>query len=218
MGESSKQERHGTAVEGLPLSGEPLPLDLVNTTYIRGGLRGQFLDALTTPADLDAWLAAHRQEFSSALASALAGAAPARAADVRAFVELRQALRGLAHALTSQLAADPGHVAVVNAAARSAARWRELTPGPPVASVPRWLESDPHRVALGEVAVAAVSLFSGDLAGRIRACAAPGCILYFVKSHARRAWCTAGCGNRVRVARHNRRAREGGAADGRPGP
>ncbi|MFF5635788.1 CGNR zinc finger domain-containing protein [Streptomyces sp. NPDC012825] len=219
MGEDRNRERHSTAVEHLPLSGEPLPLDLVNTTYIRGGLRGQFLDALVTPDDLDVWLAAHREAFSPGLGPALARAAPSEAADVLAFVELRQALRGVTHALTSRLVPDPDHIAVVNAAARSAARWSELGPGPSLVAVPRWLEDDPRRVARGEVATAAVALFSGESAGRIRACEAPGCILYFVKVHARRAWCTAGCGNRVRVARHSRRARgeDGSEPKGRPG-
>ncbi|MFJ4872900.1 CGNR zinc finger domain-containing protein [Streptomyces sp. NPDC088757] len=219
MGEDTHRERHSTAVEHLPLSGEPLPLDLVNTTYIRGGLRGQFLDALVTPDDLDVWLAAHREAFSPGLGQALARAEPAGAADVRAFVELRHVLRGLAHAVTARLVPDPDHVTAVNAAARSAARWSELEPGPSLVSVPRWLEGDPRRVALGEVATAAVALFSGESAGRVRACAAPGCVLYFVKVHARRAWCTAGCGNRVRVARHNSRARggDGSVPEGRSG-
>ncbi|MCH0541215.1 ABATE domain-containing protein [Streptomyces sp. MUM 203J] len=211
MGDSTKPGQDGReAVGQLPLAGEPLPLDLVNTTYIKGGRRGHLVDALTVPEALDAWLAAHRAEFSPALTEALEDSGPAGPAHVEAFTELRGALRDLAAARTSGTAPEPGPVDVVNTAARLATRWRELAPGAAFAAVPRWLEADPRRVALGEVAAAAVSLFSGDRAALIRACGAPGCILYFVKSHARRAWCTAGCGNRVRVARHSRRAKDGG--------
>ncbi|MER6023978.1 CGNR zinc finger domain-containing protein [Streptomyces anulatus] len=71
---------------------------------------------------------------------------------------------------------------------------------------------DPLRLALGAISAAAVELFAGEGAERLRACPAPGCILYFVRTHARREWCTVGCGNRVRVARHSRRAREGDEA------
>jgi len=46
-----------------------------------------------------------------------------------------------------------------------------------------------------------------DPAGPLRACLAPGCVLYFVRQHPRRAWCSIGCGNRARAARHYRRLR-----------
>ncbi|WP_225993278.1 CGNR zinc finger domain-containing protein [Actinomadura rudentiformis] len=42
---------------------------------------------------------------------------------------------------------------------------------------------------------------------QLRACLAPGCVLYFLKNHPRREWCTAACGNRARGARHYRRHR-----------
>ncbi|WP_107408049.1 MULTISPECIES: ABATE domain-containing protein, partial [unclassified Streptomyces] len=196
------------AIGQLPLLGEPLPLDLVNTTYIKGGVRGHLVDALTSGEALDAWLAVHRGKFSSALSAALERSGPAGEDHVEAFRELRRALRGLAAARTAGHEPEPADADAVNAAARLATQWRELAPGPAFDAVPRWLEGDPYRVALGEVAAAAVALFSGEQADLIRACGAPGCILYFVKSHARRAWCTSGCGNRVRVARHSRRTRE----------
>jgi CGNR zinc finger len=44
-------------------------------------------------------------------------------------------------------------------------------------------------------------------ATKLRACHAPGCVLYFVKSHPRRAWCSEACGNRARAARHYERVR-----------
>jgi predicted RNA-binding Zn ribbon-like protein len=198
------------AIDRLPLTGEPLPLDLVNTTYIKGGLRGGLVDALNGPEALDAWLRDHRAAFSPALAQALDGGGPSRPEHLDAFVALREALRGLATARTSGATPRLEHVTTVNAAARLALQWRELLPGPAWEAVPRWREDDPVRVALGEVAAAAVTLFSGDQAGLLRSCPAPGCVLFFVRTHARRSWCTTGCGNRVRVARHTRRARDAG--------
>lgn len=208
MDDRKNQQRRRPSVESPPLTGEPLPLELVNTTYIRGGLRGHLVDALAGPGDLDRWLAAHREQFDPPLSQALEHSEPADRAHLEAFLELRHALRELAAARTSGRTPDPAHTAVVNAAARLAARWWEI--GPSFEAVARSPESDPRRRALGEVGAAAVALFSGEQADRLRACAAPGCILYFVRTHARREWCTAGCGNRVRVARHSRRAQEGG--------
>ena len=61
----------------------------------------------------------------------------------------------------------------------------------------------------GEIAEAAVLLFTSPDAGRLRACPGPGCVLYFVRAHPRREWCSAVCGNRARVARHYQRHRPG---------
>jgi predicted RNA-binding Zn ribbon-like protein len=44
----------------------------------------------------------------------------------------------------------------------------------------------------------------------VRACRAPGCVLYFVQQHARREWCSPECGNRARAARHYDRHRRVG--------
>lgn len=56
-----------------PLDGEPLPIELVNTTFVDGGLRGRVVDTLTTPSELDAWLARNREQFSADLRPLLVG-------------------------------------------------------------------------------------------------------------------------------------------------
>jgi predicted RNA-binding Zn ribbon-like protein len=58
--------------------------------------------------------------------------------------------------------------------------------------------------------LAALALEGADLlAGQgLRACGGPGCVLYFDRSHSRREWCSAECGNRARVARHYQRKRD----------
>jgi predicted RNA-binding Zn ribbon-like protein len=60
---------------------------------------------------------------------------------------------------------------------------------------------------LAQVAEQAAGLLGGAEAARLRACYAPGCVLYFMKTHPRREWCSVACGNRVRAARHYQRAR-----------
>lgn len=53
---------------------------------------------------------------------------------------------------------------------------------------------------VGWAAAEAVRFFASQ--PELRACLAPGCVLYFVKDHPRRAWCSTACGNRERAARH----------------
>jgi predicted RNA-binding Zn ribbon-like protein len=65
----------------------------------------------------------------------------------------------------------------------------------------------PARSALADLGREAIELLTGPTAVNLRACNAPGCVLYFVKSHPRREWCSETCGNRARAARHYRRVR-----------
>ncbi|MEV0321895.1 CGNR zinc finger domain-containing protein [Streptomyces sp. NPDC050658] len=58
------------------------------------------------------------------------------------------------------------------------------------------------------LARAAIDFLTGPERERLRACAAPRCVRYFVKRHGRQEWCKPSCGNRARVARHYRRQRE----------
>ena len=61
--------------------------------------------------------------------------------------------------------------------------------------------------AVSLLAEQGVALFAGARRGELRACLAPRCVLYFLREHPRRGWCSAGCGNRARVARHYERRR-----------
>ena len=126
------------------------------------------------------------------------------------------ALRGLRDALrvlAADRTADPrpiaaGHeqgvveaLATLNAASALAPGWPTLVDGRLV-----WeseAEGDDRQV--GELAGEAVRFLAAD--PELRACLAPRCVLYFVKDHPRRAWCSTGCGNRERAARHYARNR-----------
>ncbi|MGW3244647.1 CGNR zinc finger domain-containing protein [Streptomyces sp. NPDC001070] len=65
--------------------------------------------------------------------------------------------------------------------------------------------ADPAARVVAELARAAVDFLAGPQRERLRACTAPRCVRYFVKSHGRQEWCKPSCGNRARVARHYRR-------------
>ncbi|MBX7435239.1 ABATE domain-containing protein [Mycobacterium sp. Y57] len=67
--------------------------------------------------------------------------------------------------------------------------------------------ASPCRSALAGLGYEALGLLTGPAAVNLRACNAPHCVLYFVKSHPRREWCSEACGNRVRAARHYQRVR-----------
>ena len=71
----------------------------------------------------------------------------------------------------------------------------------------RHAPASPARVALAELAHDSIDVLTGPEATKMRACQAPRCLLYFVRSHPRREWCSESCGNRARAARHYRRIR-----------
>lgn len=158
---------------------EPLPVELMNTVRPDGDV----LDA--------AWLLA-------------VGAHPQDLAQLR---ELRGALRRLAADATddprcpAEVISRPDALATLNSLAglaRSELAWP--SDGPPIRTL--------HGPAAGVIATLGVELLAGEGRGRLRACLAPNCVLYFVKEHTRREWCSPNCGNRARVARHYQRHRQ----------
>jgi predicted RNA-binding Zn ribbon-like protein len=62
---------------------------------------------------------------------------------------------------------------------------------------------------LNLVALEASEVLAQQAPHELKACGGPGCVLYFVRDHPRREWCSEGCGNRARVARHYRRTKSG---------
>ncbi|HEX5403430.1 MAG TPA: CGNR zinc finger domain-containing protein [Pseudonocardiaceae bacterium] len=170
-----------------PLLGEPLPVELMNTVWAdRDGVH----DALTEVSDLAGWLSAK--------------GLPHTEPSLDGFRALRDALRVLAAEVTDDTRpiADPGRdvrraVDTLNTLCAATPSWSRLN----------WSTSRAERVsagdpALSEVAEAAAAFFGSVRGAELRACYAPGCVLYFVRDHPRRQWCSAGCGNRARVARH----------------
>jgi predicted RNA-binding Zn ribbon-like protein len=199
------------AQPGAPLLGEPLPVELMNTIWAgREGIH----DALARPAGVAAWLAAVDDRLAEA--GGRRGpvvVAPRLGRDLR---RLRDALRRLAAlrtgddrpAAASAIADPDAAVAVVNRSCAHAPTWSRLS----------WpADGEPRRdrqstrgypdVVVSVIAEQGVALFTGADRPALRACHAPGCVLYFVRDHPRREWCCDACGNRARVARHYRRHR-----------
>ena len=181
-----------------PLRDEPLAVELHNTLYADAGARH---DALSSRACAYAWLEA----LGERVPTGGSGPWPTLAE----LVALRTAVRT---ALQSAVADAPQAAPVIDAinrasagAARSPrATWR--ADSAPVAGV------DYHGASRAQIVIAAfawdtIDLLTGPRGGDLRTCGAPGCVLLFLKDHPRREWCSNGCGNRARQARHYERSR-----------
>ncbi|MFI6291162.1 ABATE domain-containing protein [Nonomuraea sp. NPDC050790] len=171
-----------------------LAVDFANTVRASAG------DALAGAAGLAAWLRERRAELEVHLEEAdLLAIGEEEAAAAR---RARDAVRALMAGRD-----DPGeHVRALNDAVRAAPRWRELAWGP-APSVTARSAHPPVLAAVAELAERAMLLLSGPDRDLIRPCGAPGCVQFFLKEHPRREWCSTGCGNRVRVARHYARTK-----------
>jgi predicted RNA-binding Zn ribbon-like protein len=127
------------------------------------------------------------------------------------FRALRDALRLLAAELTGDtrpVAGPPGRdvagaISTVNLSCAAAPSWSQLD-RPRSGELRRRAvtAATPADSVLARLAEAAAGLFGSGLAAQLGACLAPGCVLYFLRDHPRRQWCSDGCGNRARVARH----------------
>ena len=177
-----------------PLPEEPAPIRLTATIWAdTTGLHDDF----TNPSDVDAWLDAVGLDRQGAETTP---------AEFRRAVHLRDAVRHLvAHvtdderpAVTSMTVEQA--VDTINTAATKLPRSQlELTKhGLQLAATPT---ASSITTALASLARETQHLLTGN-GTNLRACYAPGCVLYFSKTHPRREWCSITCGNRTRAARH----------------
>ncbi|MET9964382.1 ABATE domain-containing protein [Streptomyces sp. NPDC006356] len=185
----------------VPLTGEPLALDLVNTRPSTG-------DQLATPRDLLAWWALEADRLSAEVPREVG------AEDLAAVLAVREHVaRVLAHVRRGERPPAAG-LSALNQAQRAAPAISELVWDGSGTAVTRRREGAPGVRLAAELAEAAAGLLADPAVGRIRKCAADDCVLLFLPTHPRRRWCSAtGCGNRVRVARHYRRHKADGVGD-----
>ncbi|WP_411093559.1 CGNR zinc finger domain-containing protein [Streptomyces sp. 049-1] len=191
------------------LLGEPLPIELMNTVSV---VRAQTQDAIDTDAGAAAWLnaVAHRLQTEGAIPLE-----PLDAEQVGPTAEHLRELRSALRHLATETTDDPRPAATTPSLTRAEAiaalndrsqAWPQLSwPGE---AGPTRTYDGPGTVqdlAVQFIAHQAVELFTGPNRDRLRPCMAPNCLLFFVKNHSRREWCSPVCGNRVRVARHYRR-------------
>lgn len=178
-----------------PHSGEGLALDFVNTAPVIGGVRHDFL---ADARGLSAWLE-------------LAGVAEAEAAFDAAALSALHRLRAAASACLEAAMAGAEFpdtaLAEINAAAAEAPRRSEVVRGPAgrLRKEIRRLGSPAERVT-AEIAEAILDLLVDPALARLKACAAPDCVVLFVPQSAKRVWCSPQrCGNRMRVSRYYHR-------------
>lgn len=179
-------------------SGRPA-LDLPATLAFR--LKAEPRDLLASPQDLVRWLVA---------AALLPERAEATKADLQGARELREALYRLVQARIHQAAFEASDLAIVN-------RWAAVPqPVPQLGTLGlAWIGTG-VRASLAVVARDGVELLGGPLAGRVRACANPGCAILFVDTSrsGRRRWCSmSACGNKAKVGAFRRRKLSGQGQD-----
>ncbi|MFD9789996.1 CGNR zinc finger domain-containing protein [Streptomyces sp. NPDC059070] len=188
-----------------------LVLDLALT--LRHDGRGGVADDLGSPEALTAWVR-ERTDLPPAVAGFTADAAA-----LRTVRELRAAVRALfaravrpdppSPADAQRLLPFADALAQVNSAAAAVPcvpglEWSE---GDQPRAVDRAESADAVTALCAALARAAVAFLAGPDRARLRACHAPRCVRYFLKEHPRQEWCGPSCGNRARVARHQRRHR-----------
>ncbi|KAB2342226.1 hypothetical protein F8566_39460 [Actinomadura rudentiformis] len=183
-----------------PALGEPLGIEFCNTRYAS---RGDVREGLAGAGPLAGWLRAHAAAFDDGLAEA--AVRDLAEIDLGRFVALRDAIRALARQAVHGGDPLPEPLAVVNAAAAAAPRWPYLALTPPM--VAEETAAPPVDAVLAAIARSAIEILGGPQRADLRACGGPGCVLFFVKHHPRREWCSSGCGNRARVSRHYERHR-----------
>lgn len=183
--------------------GESAALDLANTLFIDGGLRGHRLDGLTTVEALGEWLVLQAGlEHRPSGWPAGEGALRPGPQHLVLFWDLRKVLRGLFAAVTEGENPEQPDLAMLGEFTRRAAGWLQLRRGGPVEVLQRWPDDDPVAAAAGLCAVDAAGILKHHHAA-LEACPAPACILFYLQNRrGTRRYCSAACGNRVRVARH----------------
>lgn len=121
----------------------------------------------------------------------------------RDLVEHRDLLRGLFTAIVDHTPLPRHALKTINAyAARAPITLvaRQVADGDVV--VEPTSHGSPTDVLFGELSRSALALLAEPTREHLEVCRAPGCILFFLKRHPRQQWCSPGCGNRARVARH----------------
>jgi predicted RNA-binding Zn ribbon-like protein len=200
---------HATSGTSAPVRGEPLAVELMNTIWAdRDGVH----DSLATARGATAWLAAVGDRLPDVTSSRGPARRNVTAPEAALLRELRDAIRRVAADITD----DPRETDDADALTLVPVDTALSTVNDAAAAMPpRLLHRDRDGVhadrrsasfagaVIAAFAVDAVPLLAGDHeGGPVRACLAPGCVLFFVQDRPRREWCSPACGNRARVARH----------------
>ncbi|MFF2146251.1 CGNR zinc finger domain-containing protein [Kitasatospora sp. NPDC058190] len=194
-----------------------LALELVST--IRHDGNGGVLDDLATIEQAAAWLTEHREPPADATARLIV--------DEQLhgeIIALRRAARTLFARAVSPAPPSPADAHRLMPAAEALELLNALAAVEPVLPQLDWPGDGEPSVRLvssvvdtrtGVVAAlarAVIDFLAGPDRAQLRACKAPRCVRYFLKTHGRQEWCKPSCGNRARVARHYGRQRAAAGA------
>ena len=182
-----------TSVDPLPWLVFPPAVDLANTAGPAAA------DLLTTPDQVSRFIAIERGRIPGVEAT------EARLPEVR---QIREAVR---HLLACAAAGQPlrqHDVDQVNEWSANSPIYPLLVDG--TVSY-RHASRDPFLVFRGAVAHSAIQLAGDPQGSGLRVCSAPGCGMFYLRTHPRQQWCSPACGNRARVARHAARDRASAA-------
>ncbi|MFY0509832.1 CGNR zinc finger domain-containing protein [Streptomyces anulatus] len=192
-------------------------MELVST--IRHDGDGGVLDDLDTLRGTRRWL----QQQPDLPEVATATGDPVADEELRvAVVGVRRAVRALFARVVSPARPSPADAHRLMPADEALAHLNAAAAREPVAPQLHWpdegapairllsAEHDPRVRLVAALARDAVDFLSGPECERLRACHAPRCVRYFIRSHGRQEWCKPSCGNRARVARHYERTRAAG--------
>lgn len=178
----------------IPLVGEPLALDLINTRVRTPA--GDEMDLLQSDVALRAWLDRQVDRLG-----------PVRGQiEVQAVRRLRDHVAGAVDRVRHGQEPAAASLRALNAAQRAAPAHRELHWDGTAVTTTEHRSGDPTRDLLAQLAEAATDLLADPSIRKVRACEGSQCRLIFLPAHPRRRWCSpALCGNRARVARYYER-------------
>lgn len=178
---------------GFPMGGEPsVAVDFVDTVML----------AVDPSVDL---LTDHSDRWWMLQAGRLPGGDQPSEVAVR---RLRSAIREAFEAHIAGRGPSPSAVEDLNSFAASVPSSLRLEAGPEgFRAETRWHPEHGGNAKLAAIAREAVLLLADSTrAAQLRRCASSECSMIFLAENSRRVWCTANiCGNRARVARHQRR-------------
>lgn len=151
-------------------------------------------EAIGSSADLRRWLEEQGSTASEEISLRL-----------RKFLALRSSLRDTFEASIGGGPFPADAVERLNELSERVPRVLRFEPPVPV-EVP--LSGSASSLVLARIVWSAIELLGGDERERLRRC--PACGRFFLATRSDRLWCSAACGNRTRVARHQARRRATG--------
>ena len=176
----------------LPVIGEPLPLELVNTAHTWDG---EVVESLGTPDALRTWTAAVLSAEDLVVGRR----------DLVAVHRLRAAVTDLVTSLRAGTPPSLEAIDVVNADLGLTAPGRRLVRLDARLAVSRPDPPTSVTELRGAIATATLELVSSASPARLRGCANPPCGMVFLATHGRRRFCTSWCSDDDRQRRFRRR-------------